>query len=381
LINEVFSTLHYLLLRLFNTCLPFAAPESLDGTFANQKLMGGSKMNEREAEAAWRLIRFNWQLVAGVLVAFGLGLLLTNFHVQPLGYLIAFVIAAVYGLFGYYNVVSPERRHPRIFFPLTAIAQMILIVSVMVSITYIATSVNFPLKDATLLALDRAIGLDFRAYLNFINDRQWLIYILATGYRAISWPICVIVIALPLAGYYRRTGEFICAFTLALIATTCISTLIPATGIYGAMGLLAADFPNIVPQSYYDGMREIPALRDGSLRELNILQLGGVLTFPSFHAISAVLYTWAFWPVRWFRPLNLLCNGVMIAATPVGGGHFFVDVIAGIALAAASIFAARRIHLALATADVFGEDHAIQQPPPWAIAGVLGNRIRVRIPN
>jgi membrane-associated phospholipid phosphatase len=72
---------------------------------------------------------------------------------------------------------------------------------------------------------------------------------------------------------------------------------------------------------------------------------------------------------------------VMIAATPVGGGHFFVDVIAGIALAAASIFAARRIHLALATADVFGEDHAIQQPPPWAIAGVLGNRIRVRIPN
>jgi sterol desaturase/sphingolipid hydroxylase (fatty acid hydroxylase superfamily) len=70
-------------------------------------------MNERQAEEAWTLFRFN--LVAGALVAFGVGLLLTNFHVQPLGYLFAFAVAAVYGLFGYHNAASPERRHPRIF--------------------------------------------------------------------------------------------------------------------------------------------------------------------------------------------------------------------------------------------------------------------------
>jgi hypothetical protein len=43
-------------------------------------------------------------------------------------------------VFGYYNAASPERRYPRILFPLTAIAQMILIVSAMASITYVATS-------------------------------------------------------------------------------------------------------------------------------------------------------------------------------------------------------------------------------------------------
>jgi hypothetical protein len=31
----------------------------------------------------------------------------------------------------------------------------------------------------------------------------------------------------------------------------------------------------------------------------------------------------------------------MIAATPIGGGHFLVDVLAGVAVAAASIYAAR----------------------------------------
>jgi hypothetical protein len=39
---------------------------------------------------------------------------------------------------------------------------MILVVSVMISITYMATSAIFPLQDATLLALDRALGFDFR---------------------------------------------------------------------------------------------------------------------------------------------------------------------------------------------------------------------------
>jgi membrane-associated phospholipid phosphatase len=263
-------------------------------------------------------------------------------------------------VFGWHNAVSPTRQNPRIVFPLAAIAQMVLVIPVMTSITYIATSANFPLMDAKLLAWDRALGFEFRSYLSFINDRQWLIYVLAAGYRAISWPIPVIVVVLPLAGYYRRVGEFICAFVLALIATTCISTLLPATGVYGTLGLVATDFPNIDPQSYCDGLREIPALRDGSLRELDLFHLGGVLTFPSFHAASAILYAWAFWPVRWFRPLNLLCNGAMIAATPVGGGHYLVDVIAGVAVAILSIYGARRISRALATSEVVQANPAPQ---------------------
>ena len=154
-----------------------------------------SVCHKREATAAWRLFRFNWLLLAGVLVAFGVGLLLTNFHVRLPGYLFVFVVAAVYGLFGYYNAVSPQRGNPRLVFPLTAIAQMILVISVMTSISYIATAANLPLMDATLLAFDRALGFDFRIYLNFINDRQWLIYILAAGYGAIAWANCVIVVS------------------------------------------------------------------------------------------------------------------------------------------------------------------------------------------
>src|SRR5258708_10992991 len=104
---------------------------------------------------------------------------------------------------------------------------MMLVISVMTSITYIAAAANFPLQDARLLALDRMLGFDFRTYLDFANDRLWLVYFLAAGYRSIFWPIWIVVLGLPLLGHYRRAAEFVCAFALSLIITDIISNLIP----------------------------------------------------------------------------------------------------------------------------------------------------------
>ncbi|MGT2485812.1 phosphatase PAP2 family protein [Methylobacterium oryzae CBMB20] len=39
----------------------------------------------------------------------------------------------------------------------------------------------------------------------------------------------------------------------------------------------------------------------------------------------------------------LLVNGLLIAATPIDGGHYFVDVIAGLIIAALAICAARAL--------------------------------------
>jgi hypothetical protein len=63
---------------------------------------------------------------------------------------------------------------------------------------------------------------------------------------SITWQIPGIIFVLPLAGHYRRTGEASCAFTLALIVTTCISVLVPAIGVDGT--LHASDFHKLEPQ-------------------------------------------------------------------------------------------------------------------------------------
>jgi membrane-associated phospholipid phosphatase len=46
---------------------------------------------------------------------------------------------------------------------------------------------------------------------------------------------------------------------------------------------------------------------------------------------------WALWPVRFVGGVAAALNVLMIAATPVIGAHYMIDVFGGVALAAISI--------------------------------------------
>ena len=69
----------------------------------------------------------------------------------------------------------------------------------------------------------------------------------------------------------------------------------------------------------------------------------GIITFPSFHAVLGVMFTLALWPLRLLRWPILVLNFALIAATPIDGGHYFVDVMAGGTIGALAMLAARRL--------------------------------------
>lgn len=300
-------------------------------------------MTTREAAFAWRLFEANWIPIGVMCAALALVLLTTDFSFTLGGTAFSFAFVGVYGGFAYYNAHAPHRGDPRVMFALGATAQIVLITVVMTPLTYAAAALNFPLQDAWLDNLDRAMGLDWGAYLAFVNDHELARIVLTIGYGMIRWPIFIIPVALVLVRDYRRLQEFTMAFALALIATTIVSALVPAIGTFYHLHLTAADYPNIEPLAYLEQLRDLPPVRDGSLRRLDLLALTGLVTFPSFHAASAVLYLWALWPVRWLRAVALVSNGTMLLATPIHGGHYFVDVIAGVAVAIAGIVAARAV--------------------------------------
>ena len=129
---------------------------------------------------------------------------------------------------------------------------------------------------------------------------SWLSY----GYTMIRWPIFAIPVVLAAVHRYRRIQEFTLALALALIATTIVSALVPAIGVYQQIGLDPAELKSLDPRAYLDQVRDLAPVRDGTLRHLDLFGLAGIVTFPSFHAASAVLYAWAFWPVWWMRPIG-----------------------------------------------------------------------------
>jgi membrane-associated phospholipid phosphatase len=112
--------------------------------------------------------------------------------------------------------------------------------------------------------------------------------------------------------------------------------------VWGYLHLTQADYPAIIPVAQETHLPIFHGLRDGTFRALTAMTAEGIITFPSFHAALAVIFAVALWPVpillRW---IGLALNILMIASTPIDGGHYFIDVIAGIAIGTFCVIAVR----------------------------------------
>ncbi|MDH2349079.1 phosphatase PAP2 family protein [Bradyrhizobium sp. SSUT112] len=298
-------------------------------------------MVDTDARTAWQLFHLNWLLIAAMGSLLALGLLLTGLSLEPVAYGVTLGVAAVLLALAYgHRIVKGELADPKLVFSLGTIGQIILTCAIVGPLSYVAGKLNWPLQDQALLAIDRALGLEPEPIARYVNDHPWLADCLARGYALIKLPLLGIPVVLALTARYVRLQLFMLATSLALAVTIAISAVVPAIGTYWALQLSAAHFPEINTAVYAGQLRDILALRDGSLHELRLFFLSGIVSFPSFHAASAVLYMWALWPVRGIGGIAAALNLLMIAATPVIGAHYIIDVAGGIAVAAASIWAA-----------------------------------------
>jgi membrane-associated phospholipid phosphatase len=293
-----------------------------------------------EEQAAWRLFGCNWMMLGLMAGALATGLALAGFTIAPASALKPAAVIGAYLGYTYYSCRWQKKRDPRVAFILGSTGQLLLIPVLMTPLTYVAAAANLPLQDVALNALDRALGLDWTAYFNFVYGHYALLYGATLAYSMIGWPVFGVPIALGWTGRFQRLQEFTLAFGIALIATTIISALLPAMGTYDLLHV-TPDPKIFTPGSYLEQVRDLPMVRDGSLRHLSYGRLAGIVTFPSFHAAAAALYLWALWPVRWIGRAALAVNIAMLLATPIGGGHYFVDVFAGIGIAAASVLTAK----------------------------------------
>lgn len=305
-------------------------------------MRGNGIIEQPEEQAAWRLFCCNWMMLGLMVVALVLGLALGGFAINPTSAIKPVAIIGAYAAYVYYSYNWQKNPDPRVVFILGSTAQILLIPVLMTPLTYVAASVNLPMQDAALDMLDRVLGLDWMAWFNFFYERHALLVATVLAYSMIGWPLFGIPIVLGWTRRYRRLQEFTLAFGIALIVTTIISAFVPAMGTYDFLKYMP-DPAVFTPGAYLEQLRDLPMVRDGSLRELSYGQLTGIVTFPSFHAAAAALYLWALWPVRWLGPAAATVNVAMLLATPIGGGHYFIDVFAGLVIAAAAVAAARRI--------------------------------------
>ncbi|MBX9739844.1 MAG: phosphatase PAP2 family protein [Beijerinckiaceae bacterium] len=262
----------------------------------------------------------------------------------PLAPLIVKVAAGVLAVAAawYY---ARRRQEPVVAALLEAAGFLVLFTLSLAIASYLWISLSLPLRDAAFAAADAALGFDWIAHLTFVSERPWLATLLNFAYATSLPQVVFVILALAAARDVERIRTFSLLFAVTGISVIAISGLVPALGAYAyhkpADALLAGISDPAAGRWHLEHFLE---LRSGSLREIPLDALEGLVSFPSFHTALAIIVMWALSNRRWLCAPAIGLNGAVIVSTLAIGGHYLVDVFAGgaISLAALLVLARRR---------------------------------------
>jgi hypothetical protein len=209
-------------------------------------------------------------------------------------------------------------------------------------LTYLAAASGGRTWDAELAGIDAALGFDWPGWFEFIGRHRCLGFVLMLCYGSLIPQILISVAYFSFRDTNDVNGELLLNSIVGLLLTTAIFLLFPALG-----------HEAVARDLYLD---DLLALRSGGPLSFDMMQLKGVISFPSYHMVLAVLLTYAHRHSPLLHPIALI-NGIMVISIPSNGGHYLIDIVAGAAVALLAILAtaatrARRGLFARATAAV-----------------------------
>jgi membrane-associated phospholipid phosphatase len=294
-------------------------------------------------ETLRRLDRTIWALVAAVAAVVLAAPLFSTFYLEWRTFagpaaVSAFLCAGAW----YYR---RWRNEERLASGLECTAQLVAFTAVGAPLSYLAAAAGgaFPLQDAVFEAADRALGLDWRGMLGWMNEHTIGHTVFTLAYMSFTLQAAVTMLALAFFGWLVQLRIFMLALALSALVCIAISAILPAQGIWGFLNLSAADYPAIIPATRELHLPIFHGLRDGSFRALTGLTSEGIITFPSFHTALGVIFVVALWPIPVLRWFGIVINALMMVSIPIDGGHYFIDMVAGTVIALFCVAAARAI--------------------------------------
>jgi len=223
----------------------------------------------------------------------------------------------------------PRFRHePRVRGTVSLMALLLVFSNASAVLSYLVVSTNAPLIDGTLSAWDKAVGFDWRAYFLWMQSHPMPRRIFIDAYDSLLPQLMWVVIFLGFTARFGTLLRFIELLILSSLVTVVISGLFPAAGAWKFYAVGSHVNTQIV--SHFE------PLRDGTLRTIDLFNMQGLISIPSLHTALAILLPYSMWRSACAYPFILL-NAAMIISTPVEGGHYLVDVLAGGTLAVVAI--------------------------------------------
>lgn len=206
---------------------------------------------------------------------------------------------------------------------------------------HLVMTTALPLQDALLARGDAALGLDWVSYLQMLEGHFSLLVAMSHCYTSLTTVSCITFALLVFLGDVREAAAFLILFFWAAILASSIGLLFPAEGAMIFYAPSAAMLQVIPLDSGTWFVEPLRMLRENTEPVFKMAYMPGLTAFPSFHTAMGVIILYCTRTRSYLFAPALVFVTLMILSTPVFGGHYFVDLFAGIALAVALIYAVR----------------------------------------
>ncbi|WGY69870.1 phosphatase PAP2 family protein [Burkholderia cepacia] len=199
--------------------------------------------------------------------------------------------------------------------------------------SYLGTSLDIPTIASILDRFDTAIGFHWLDAYRWVAAHHSLRIVLAYAYLSAFAQFFLIGALLAIARRPNDIAEFAVVIFVSSILLLLVSIPFPAESAFVYYGITDPGTSSTVS--------DFALLRNGTMHVINPYAVQGLVSMPSFHTMLAIFFAYSVRHVRFVFPVAIILNGVMIASTITVGGHYLVDVFAGVVCGVAVILAVR----------------------------------------
>ena len=213
----------------------------------------------------------------------------------------------------------------------------VLLTDILSLLIQLAGRSNRQLQDHALAAFDSRIHFNTAFFVHLVDRIPALHIGSAIVYASLPLLILGAVLVPPLCGHADASRRYILGIVLSAVITALVFALWPAAGPWTTESFPPTSEQAIVTAYLTLLNSNVPAVLD--------MQKAGIVSFPSYHVVLAILSAMALSSIRCLRVSAWILAVLVCVSTVLTGWHYGVDVLGGLAVAMMTAPAVRQIVL------------------------------------
>lgn len=199
--------------------------------------------------------------------------------------------------------------------------------------SYLALASSGALVDRQLLAADLLMGFHWFADYQFVAAHPFAVRAMDLLYNSMNLQALYVCVLLGVMNRKHSLRELFWLIFIAALLTNLSAIEFPALGPFQVYGL--ASHGGFLPDMLH--------LKSGHDLTFEFSRLTGVISFPSFHTVLALAYAYGARDTSIIGYAMAGANFLVLFCIPFIGGHYLVDMIAGLAVTLLSLLVVRTL--------------------------------------